>query len=116
MKTILATILAALVILSPGCVSTNNGTASNITYEGRMFMSFENVWDATLATYDYQMDLRVAGKIKPGDAADIDMAWNLFRKAYQAALAEAQGNTSMFAPDDVRKLANDVLTLIYATQ
>lgn len=87
-----------------------------VTWEAAKFNSFKSVWISTLALYDYQMDLRVQGKIKPSDAQDIDTAWNSFRAAYRVALAQASGDENAFTPENVRKLADDVLTLIYASQ
>ena len=89
---------------------------SPITWEASRFLAFKDVWTTTLAMYDHAKDLQVAGKISARDAADIDRAWELFRASYRLALANAGNNTNAFTPEEVRKLANDVLTLIYASQ
>jgi hypothetical protein len=87
---------------------------SPVTWEASRFLSFKDTWTTALALYDHSKDLQVAGKISARDAADIDAAWNLFRIGYKKALGAAQGNDNAFTPDNVKKLANDVLTLIYA--
>jgi hypothetical protein len=89
---------------------------SSVTWEASRFRSFQTTWVATLAVYDHHMDRRVAGKVSAKDAADIDAAWNTFRLAFRIALAEARGNTEAFTPDNVKQLADDLLTLIYASQ
>lgn len=114
MKYLLAICMAALLALSPGCslLSPKPG----VSYNASRFNSFKVTWVSTLAVYDYQMDLRVQGKISAGDAEVIDAAWNSFRLAYKVALARAKGDETSFTPDNVRALADDVLTLIYAAQ
>lgn len=104
--------LCALLVCAPGCSLL--APKSPLTYNASRYQSFKAVWITTLAVYDYQMDLRVQGKIKPEDAVVIDAAWNTFRVAYKTALIKARNDETMFTPDEVRKLADDVLTLIYA--
>lgn len=106
--------LCALLIGAPGCSVL--APRSDITWEGQKFLTFQDVWTVTLAAYDRHMDYRVAGKVSADDARDVDTAWNVFRVGFRAALARAQGGVVDFAPDEVKKLANDVLTLIYASQ
>jgi len=98
----------------PGCSLL--APKSPVTWEASRYASFRDCWTITLAVYDANMDRRVAGKVSVADAQDIDRAWNLFRAAYRTALAEASGNELAFTPESVKKLANDVLTLIYASQ
>lgn len=114
MKAIINLLLIFTLLIVPACSMLS--PKPGVEWEASRYQSFKTVWISTLAMYDYQMDLRVQGKIKPEDAADIDAAWNLFRVGYRVALAEAQGNENMFTPDSVRKLADSVLTLIYAAQ
>lgn len=106
--------LCALLAFSPGCSLLV--PKPGVTYNAARFNSFKVTWVSTLAVYDYQMDLRVQGKISPEDAEVIDAAWNSFRLGYKVALAQARGDDTAFTPDNVRKLADDVLTLIYAAQ
>ena len=114
MKTLLSKFFVVLCLLAfvPGCSVLN--PKSPLTYEAARFNSFKSVWISTLAVYDFQMDKRVQGKISPADAQDIDAAWNTFRAAYRIALARAGGDENLFTPDEVRKLADDVLILIYS--
>ena len=111
----IATLLCALLIVcSPGCSLL--APKSDLTWEASRFNSFKSTWTATLAVYDFHMDRRVAGKVSAADAAAVDAAWNTFRLAFRLALAQARGNENAFTPDNVKKLADDVLTLIYASQ
>ena len=113
MKTYILTLLAVLCLcLAPACVSTNNGTSSNITMEGRVYLSFENVWTVTHQAYMIYCDRVALGKIGNGDQADIDKAWNAFRETFKIALKAAQMDKTQFTPDNVRVLSNDVLILI----
>ena len=107
-------ILVVLCLLAfvPGCSLLN--PTSPLTHEASRYNSFKSVWISTLAVYDFQMDKRAQGKISPDDAQTIDTAWNAFRAAYRVALARAGGDENLFTPDDVRKLADDVLILIYS--
>ena len=114
MKNIFILIFAALLLTTPGCSLLS--PKSPVTWEASRFLAFKDVWTTTLAMYDHAMDLRVAGKISERDSADIDRAWELFRASFKLALANAGNNPNAFTPDEVRILANDVLTLIYATQ
>jgi hypothetical protein len=99
---------------TPGCSLLS--PKSPVTWEASRFLAFKDVWKTTLALYDHAKDLNVAGKLSDRDMADIDAAWNLFRAAFKTALAESENNNSGFTPENVRKLGNDVLTLIYAAQ
>lgn len=114
MKAIIYKVLVALGLLAfvPGCSLLS--PKSPLTHEAARYNSFKAVWISTLAVYDFQMDKRVQGKISPEDAATIDAAWNAFRAAYRVALARAGGDETLFTPDEVRKLADDVLILIYS--
>jgi hypothetical protein len=112
-------ILVAIIGLSfvggfSGCSLLN--PKSPVTWEASRFLAFKDVWKTTLALYDHAKDLNVAGKLSDRDMADIDAAWNLFRAAFKTALAESENNNNGFTPENVRKLGNDVLTLIYAAQ
>lgn len=114
MKKTLFAILAALLLVAPGCAVL--APKSPVTWEASRFLAFKDVWATTLAMYDHAKDLQVAGKISARDAQDIDRAWNLFRSSFKLALENAGNNPNAFTPDEVRKLANDVLTLIYSAQ
>lgn len=116
MKTLISKFLVALCILAfaPGCSLLK--PKSPVTIEASHYLSFRDCWTVTLAVYDSHMDRRVAGKVSALDAADIDRAWETYRAAYRLALAQASGDEGAFTPDNVKKLANDVLTLIYASQ
>jgi len=116
MKTHIFKFVVALSLLAfaPGC-SLFSGK-SPVTWEASRYLSFRDCWTVTLAIYDAHMDRRYAGKVTAEDARDIDAAWNTFRAAYSLALASAAGNELAFTPDNVKTLANDVLTLIYAQQ
>jgi hypothetical protein len=96
----------------PGCSLL--APKGNVTWEATQFLTYRDVWTTTLALYDHAKDQQVAGKVSTRDAADIDAAWNLFRVGYKQALALAQNDVNARTPESVRKLANDVLTLIYA--
>jgi hypothetical protein len=87
-----------------------------VTWEASRYLSFRDCWTVTLAIYDAHMDRRVAGKVTAEDARDIDAAWRTYTVAYRLALAKASGDETSFTPENVKKLANDVLTLIYASQ
>ena len=113
-KIFVALCLAGIMFATPGCSLLN--PKSPVTWEASRFLAFKDVWTTTLAMYDHAKDLQVAGKISERDAADIDTAWNTFRAAYKLALANAGNNPNSFTPEEVRTLANDVLTLIYASQ
>ncbi len=111
---ILAALLAGALLLTPGCALTN--PKSPVTFEATRYLSFKDTWTVALTLYDSHMDRRAAGKVSAKDAADIDAAWNTFRAAYDVALDAAKGDKTSFTPDNVKKLANDVLVLIYAAQ
>jgi len=114
MKKFILIALLAVFTITPGCSLLS--PKSDVTWEASRFLSFKDTWTTTLALYDYSKDRQVVGKLSAKDAADIDAAWNLFRLAFKSALADAQGNENAFTPENVKKLANDVLTLIYASQ
>ncbi len=114
MKTLITKLLLVGCLLSVGTGCNVLNPQSPLTYEASRFNSFKSVWISTLAVYDFQMDKRVQGKISQEDAQDIDAAWNTFRAAYRVALARAGGDENLFTPDEVRKLADDVLILIYS--
>ncbi len=100
--------------ISPGCSLLN--PKSPVTFEASRFLAFKDVWTTTLALYDHSKDLYVAGKISQRDMDDIDHSWNTFRAGYLLALGKVRGDVNAFTPEEVRKQANDVLTLIYASQ
>jgi len=114
MKKFILIALLAVFTLTPGCSVLS--PKSPATWEASRFLSFKDTWATTLALYDYSKDRQVAGKLSHQDAADIDAAFNLFRLAFKSALAAANGDDKAFTPENVRKLGNDVLTLIYASQ
>ena len=85
---------------------------SDITWEASRFLSFQDVYTVTRTAYAAHLDRVAAGKVKIEDQKDIDKAWNTFRTAYLLALDSAEGNTEVFTPDNVKKLADDLLILI----
>ena len=97
-----------------GCSLLN--PKSPVTWESSRFLAFKDVYTTTLALYDHSQDLYVAGKISQRDMDDINHSWNTFRAGYLLALGKAKGDVNSFTPENVRTLANDVLTLIYASQ
>jgi len=113
-KLFILLLLSTILAVTPSCSLLN--PKSPVTWEASRFLAFKDVWTTTLALYDHSKDLQVAGKISARDAADIDRAWELFRASYRLALANAGNNPNSFTPEEVRKLANDVLILIYSTQ
>jgi hypothetical protein len=113
MKTLYA-LLAAVCLLAavPSCSII--APKSDVTLEATQYMSFREVWEVTHTAYQVYADRKALGKVSAKDAADVDLAWNAFRKGYIIALESASNNVSMWTPENVRRLADDVLVLIAA--
>lgn len=113
MKTLYALLAAAcLLSFTPGCSLI--APKSDVTLEATQYMSFREVWHVTHTAYQVYADRKALGKVSAGDARDIDTAWNAFRKAYIIAMDAASNNQSMWTPENVRRLADDVLVLVAA--
>ena len=111
MKTLITALFAAFLMLAPtGCVTTPAPT--NITAEGRTYITFKDIWVVTHTAYSVYCDRVALGKVTAADQADIDKAWNAFRGAFKISIAAAQMDATQWTPDNVRKLSNDVLVLI----
>lgn len=110
----LVVLCAAFVISSTTGCSVFKPTPS-LTSEATVYRSFQDVWTVTRAAYSAHMDRVVRGKVSAADAADVDRAWEAFRGAFKIAAQAAQWDQSQYTPENVRKLADDVLTLIKAT-
>lgn len=114
MKTykLLVALCAALVCFTPGCgVLYPKG---KVEWKAAQFLSFRDCWDVTHAAYGTFKNRQAAGKVSAADVRDIDKAWNAYRSAYLIAIEAAQMDQNAFTPENVRKLADDVLTLIAA--
>lgn len=85
---------------------------SNVTWEASVYLSFADTWAVTSAAYDTYCEQAVLGKVSAEDQADIDEAWNKFRSAFRVAFIAASRDWSKFAPEDVKKLSEDLTTLI----
>jgi len=106
-------VLCAALAFTPGCQLF--APKPGITYEATVFMSFRDTWTVTRAAYSGWMDRVARGKVSDRDAADVNMAWEKFRGAFLIACEAAQWKQDEYTPEHVRKLAQDVLTLISAT-
>jgi hypothetical protein len=115
LKTLLALTLVAIACLLGGCASTTTTPQQSHSAAAITYLTFADVWTVTHAAYSGYCDQAVLGKVSPADQADIDKAWNAFRGAYGIALQAAQLDKSQVTPENVRKLSNDLLTLIAAT-
>lgn len=109
----LLVVLCAALAFTPGC-STFSGK-SPVTWEASRFLSFRDVYDVAYRAYLAHNVRVLDGKVSAKDDAEIDAAWNAFRAAYIVALNQASGDANKFTPDNVRKLANDVLDMIAVT-
>lgn len=98
---------------TPGCSIL--APKSQVTWEASRFLSFRDVYDVAYRSYLAHNVRVLDGKVSAKDDADVDAAWNAFRAAHIIALNQAGGDDNKFTPDNVRKLANDVLDLIAAT-
>jgi hypothetical protein len=109
MKEILISIIAAVALLTaPGCTTT----ATKPTHEAIIFYTFADTWAVSKAAYAGYCELAVQGKVSASDQVDIDRQWNTFRSTFKSALTVANNNWSAATPEDARKIANDLLTLI----
>ena len=81
----------------------------------RTFQSLDECWNVTYTAYFALKVAEADGKVSAADARDCDRAWNIFRAAWDVAAASASDGAVVYTPENVRKLANDVLDLIAAT-
>ena len=114
MKTLLALLCAVSLVLGTGCVPVRNGTASNLSERARTFQSLDDCWSVTYTAYFAFKVAEADGKVKADDARVVDTAWNVFRLSWDAAAAAASNGQTTYTPENVRRLANDVLDLIAA--
>ena len=109
-----AALIAFALVFTTGCGTTQTTPQASHSVKAITYLSFADVWTVTHAAYQGACDATVQGKISTKDKADIDKAWNAYRGAFTIALEAAQMDTAQVTPDNVRKLANDLLTLINA--
>ena len=115
LKTLLAlTLVAIAVMLAPGCATNTTTPQASHSATAIAYLSFADVLTVTRAAYAAELDQYNLGKISERDQADIDKAWNAFRAAYSIALEAAQMDKTQITPQNVRKLSDDLLTLIGA--
>jgi len=104
--------LVSLLAFSPSCSILK--PQSPVTWEATRYLSFRDCWTVTHAAYQAMKDRQALGLVSAADAADIDKAWNTFRSSFLVALEVAQWDKESFTPENVRELADDLLTLIAA--
>jgi len=104
--------LCMALAFTPGCSVLS--PKSPVTWEASRYLSFRDVYDVSYRAYVAHNVRVLDGKVSKADDEDVDKAWNTFRTAYLIALDQARGDENKFTPENVRKLANDVLDLIAA--
>ena len=109
-----AALIACAIVFTTGCGTTQTTPQASHSAKAVAYLTFFDVWTVTHAAYQGACDATVQGKISAKDKADIDKAWNAYRGAFTIALEAAQMDTAQVTPDNVRKLASDLLTLINA--
>ena len=105
-------LFGATLLFTPGCAVFTG--KSPVTYEATRYQSFRDVWTVTRKAYEAHLLQVARGKVSIEDQQDINAAWNAYRSAYLIALDAARNNEQAFTPENVRKLADDLLTLISA--
>ena len=109
-----AALLACSLLFATGCATTTTPQQSH-SATAIAYLSFADVWTVAHTAYAGELDRYVRGKVSERDQADIDKAWNAFRGAYGIGLQAAQLDKAAITPENVRKLADDLLTLINAS-
>ena len=97
-----------------GCGTTQTTPQASHSATAIAYLSFADVLTVTRAAYAAELDQYNLGKVSERDQADIDKAWNAFRAAYSIALEAAQMDKTQITPQNVKKLSDDLLTLIGA--
>jgi hypothetical protein len=108
LKIIVALCVLALASFTPGCVT--NGAKP--TAEAIKFNTLRSTWTIALATHDVYAEMVVLNKVKPADQADIDKAFEDFKSAFKVAALLAESNLAAPTPENLQKLADDLVTLI----
>lgn len=109
MKTLFASALIAFALLfAPGCSTT--GTPP--TAEAVKFNSLQATWKTTLEVHNVYCKLAVQGKISDKDQAEVNKAWDTFRKSFEFALMMAKNDWNKPTPLDVESAKDTLITFI----
>lgn len=109
MKTLIAALLLAVMPMSfVGCATTTK------TKEAVVFDSFKSTYNAAYTAYTSYLELVVRGKVSRDQEVRADAAWNHFRAGFSVAFRAASQDWNAAAPDQVKALADKLITIIRA--
>lgn len=112
MKPIKSLLLALALTCAVVAPVTFTGCAVTRTTEAVVFDSFKTTYNASYSAYTSWLELVVKGKVSKADEARVDKAWNDFRDAFSIAFQTASQNWSAATPEQVQRLADNLITLI----
>jgi len=106
------TILLALALLSvpigfTGCSTTNT------TREAIIYYTFKDTQTIVHRAYDVFAERVVLGKVSASNQKDVEDAYVKYQDLFRTEFVAAQLDLSKPAPDELRKLADEVVKLIY---
>lgn len=110
MKNLLYSGLLAFALICGFGICTIGCQTTPATPEAVKFNSLRATWVMTLAAYDAYCELAVQGKVSAKDQAEVNKAWNTFRRSFSIALKVAQNDWTQPTPDDLEQ-AKDTLIL-----
>ncbi len=97
-------VAAFLLLFAPGCSSLNSGNVKTLKQ-----IEMDVSWPMTR----YRNGV-AAGAVTLGEQQQVNAAYNSYTAAYQQALQAAQNNKNAPAPDNVKSLADQVISAIAA--
>lgn len=104
---IVALVIPAIPTLTTGCAGTSERTREYAVYD-----TYRSVWNAAEKSYLGFSEQYVRGKVKQSDKDKADAAWEKFRTAFKISFEAASQDWNAIAPEDARRLANELTAFI----
>lgn len=109
-KLTLLALFCALLVVTPtftGCSTTG------ATREAIIYYTFKDTQTVVHRAYDVFAERVVLGKVSASKQKDVEDAYVKYQDLFRTAFAASQLDLSKPAPDALRKLADEVVKLIY---